>query len=297
MAILYYGGLLVLYELIYRFFFTRKRKYAYSPIFFKIHKLYGQWFSENRRNLNSKQTSINKIRYSIYELKQLLKENGAQISDIRGYTEHLSKNGASHKWVSILITGTTVLGGNVVLVAVFTDIYKVLKNAIKSIDFGVIIRISVMLLIVCLMVRTMYIIIKMLLINGEFEEYSIFQEVLKIFEEEIELEAEELESTSELKRALDIAVGPIKMNWLRNWIKKVRCFCIKPLFLRTLICGSMLILVVAAVLVIFWSFRKAMGTGIVVATAVAIVVGIIPGIMFINIIYDLVKFSRSKRKE
>lgn len=60
--------------------------------------------------------------YSIYELKQLLKENGAQISDIRGYTEHLSKNGASHKWVSILITGTTVLGGNVVLVAVFTDI-------------------------------------------------------------------------------------------------------------------------------------------------------------------------------
>lgn len=179
----------------------------------------------------------------------------------------------------------------------FLQIYKVLKNAIKSIDFGAVIRISVMLLIVCLMVRTMYIIIKMLLINGEFEEYSIFQEVLKIFEEEIELEAEELESTSELKRALDIAVGPIKMNWLRNCIKKIRCFCIKPLFLRTLICGSMLILVVAVVLVIFWVFRKTMGTSIVIATVGAIVAGIIPGIMFINIIYDLVKFSCSKRKE
>lgn len=59
----------------------------------------------------------------------------------------------------------------------------------------------------------------------------------------------------------------------------------------------MLILVVAVVLVIFWAFRKAMGTSIVIATVGAIVAGIIPGIMFINIIYDLVKFSRSKRKE
>ena len=90
--------LFIIFYITYKFIVNNQKKFDYSPLFLRIENINKVWFRKKGSILTLRNTSVKKIRYTIFELVIMLKDDGINIEDIKKYRKIIDRPVNRIKW-------------------------------------------------------------------------------------------------------------------------------------------------------------------------------------------------------
>lgn len=213
---------------------NNQKKLDYSPLFLRIDNIYKTWFRKKGYILNLKNASVGKIRYTIFELVIMLRNDGVDIEDIKNYRKILESPVYKIKWYQILVAILGFLGGNKILTQIISTIIKTYNKKIKfsSLNYYHWINLILSLIVLGCFIRFIFIIINSDSSKRDNEKRAVFKEVQQLFERE-EVPDRELQRTN-FEKIADRAFGSMDLSWLNNVIDKLKNMVNSEKFFRSI---------------------------------------------------------------
>ena len=287
---------LAVFDLIYRFVDKRNKRYNYSPIYLRIEKIYKKWYSQKISIVNNSKSSVIRIREEIFELVKELKADGIELKDIDNYCKLINELPKKNKWYTIIVSFLTAIGGSELAKTVSKNITESLAKIKVDSNSWVSIISSILLLVVLiyLFVRFTYILLMNDNSKRNSEKNAIFEEVKTLYNfDKVKKDNTELRIALEI--AMDNALSPIKLNWLKDFCKGIINWGQNESVIRSMA----LLPLIAAFLLLLWLdyitvLLSLIQLGFWLLTVFLILATCILLIFIINYVYDWCNIKKSK---
>lgn len=234
--------LFIIFYITYKFIVNNQKKFGYSPLFLRIENIYKDWFRKKGSILTLRNTSVKKIRYTIFELVIMLKDDGINIEDIKKYRKIIDRPVNRIKWYQILVAILGIIGGNKILTQIVSSLFKTYNKKINfsSLNYYYWINLVVSLIVLVCFIKFILIIINTDSSKRDNEKKAIFEEVQQLFQRE-EVPDGELQKNN-FEKIADSAFGSMDLSWLNTIIDKLENVIKSENFFRLI--GGIIFLVV-----------------------------------------------------